>query len=329
MMTTAVDMAYSVETTTRTPITQLRESLDKADRLVVQVDGSSIEEFLTLLDSIDQQFEVLESDDTDLRSERSRWESLLSRINSQPGPIVRAATVAGVLEKLRAAHPPAESFWWHLDSEVTRRRVRSIRQLIITLVTIVVLVVGGYWAINFFFPPNPEAVLMVETNSSLDRLITEQRWQEALELVRNARTQLPDNPELMLWEVVLNERLGDNAAAAAAMAEAEQSLSGQRVQLLLYLGNNRLRVGDIEGALAAGEEALQLDPNEAQVYFLLGGVAEAQGDIPLAISYFEQTFQLAEGSNPQLAVIARVRMGNLLQNPGSVISPQASPTAAP
>lgn len=321
-------MAYSVETTTRTPITQLREGLDKAERLVVQVDGNSVEEFLTLLDDIEQQFEILGTSDADLRPEQSRWESLLSRINSQPERTVRAASGAGGMDKLRAAHPPAESFWWQLDKALTRRRLHTARRMIVTAVVLVVVLVGGYWAINYFFPPNPEAVLMVETSNGIDRLVGEQRWQEALDLVKSARAQSPDQPELMTWEVVLNERLGDEEAAAAAMAEAEAALADTPVQLWLYLGNNRLHVGDVDGALEAAKQAQAINADEPQVYFLLGSVAETQGDLQSAISYFDQTFQLAEGSNPQLAVIARVRMGQLMQNPGSLNSPAATSTPA-
>ncbi len=105
---------------------------------MVQVDGKTIDEFLTLLDNIEQQFETLGKESPELRPERSRWESLLNRINSQPGPIVHAANVAGGMDKLRAAHPPAESFWWYLDREVTIRRIRSVRRLLTTVVTIVV-----------------------------------------------------------------------------------------------------------------------------------------------------------------------------------------------
>src|SRR3954453_11976109 len=99
-------MAYSVETnSTNTPFSQLRESMDRAERLVVQVDGKTVVEFLTLLDSIEAQLEKLGEADTDLRSEQSRWESLLSRINSKPDAIVNAANVAGGMDKLRAANP--------------------------------------------------------------------------------------------------------------------------------------------------------------------------------------------------------------------------------
>jgi tetratricopeptide (TPR) repeat protein len=321
-------MAYSVESNTRTPITLLREALDKAERLIVQVDGSNVVELLNLLDHIDAQFEVLEGQ-SDLRSEQSRWDGLISRVSTRPDPIVHAANVAGGLPKLRGENPPATNFWWRLDEEVTRRRVGNLRRLITTIVAVVVLAVGGYYAINYFFPPNPEAVLMVETNNALDRLIVEQRWEEALELIQAARAQSPANVELMVWEAVIYERMGNADAAAAALAEANAALPDDPVQVLIYLGNSRLRAGDVAGAKAAGEEALALAPNEAQVYFLLGGVAETEGELATAITYFDQTYQLAEGSAPQLAVIARVRMGQLMQNPGSFGSPAATPSPVP
>ncbi|MCB0062098.1 MAG: hypothetical protein KDE19_08290, partial [Caldilineaceae bacterium] len=47
--------------------------------------------------------------------------------------------------------------------------------------------------------------------------------------------------------------------------------------------------------------------------FLLANIAEQTNDIATAIEMFERTFTLAEDDNPQLAVIARVRLGNLLQ----------------
>lgn len=318
-------MAHSVNTTTRSPLTQLREWIDKAERLVVQVNGTNVVELLTLLDAIEQQFETLETSGVDLRTEQTRWESLLSRINSQPDPIVHAGNVAGGMNKLRAAHPPAESFWWHLDSAITKRRINTIRRLSITAITLVVLLVGGYWAIDTFFPPNPEAVLMVETTNSIDQLVMEQRWEEALAVVKAARTQVPDQPELMIWEVVLNERIGDSEAAAAALAEAEAALASQPTQLWVSLGTNRMRVNDLEGAEAAAKQALATDPNDPQVYFLMGGIAEAQGNLSAAIENFETTFTLAEGTSPQLAVIARVRMGQLMQNPNSFTSPVATP----
>ena len=55
-----------------------------------------------------------------------------------------------------------------------------------------------------------------------------------------------------------------------------------------------------------------------QGYFLLGTVAEVGGDTGAAIDVFEKTFQLAADSNTQLAAIARIRMGTLLQRSANI-----------
>ena len=47
----------------------------------------------------------------------------------------------------------------------------------------------------------------------------------------------------------------------------------------------------------------------------MGTVAEVRGDTGAAIELFEKTFQLAADSNTQLAAVARIRMGTLLQRP--------------
>ena len=61
-----------------------------------------------------------------------------------------------------------------------------------------------------------------------------------------------------------------------------------------------------------------MDSSDPQGYFLLASVAEMKGDTVCAVDLFEETFQLAADGNPQLAVIARVRMGNLLQRPANL-----------
>ena len=48
---------------------------------------------------------------------------------------------------------------------------------------------------------------------------------------------------------------------------------------------------------------------------MLGTVSELEGDTGAALELFEKTFELALESNTELAVIARVRMGTLLQRP--------------
>ncbi|MCC6169883.1 MAG: tetratricopeptide repeat protein [Caldilineaceae bacterium] len=320
-------MAYTVESQTNTPANQLRDALDKAERLVVQVSGQNVEELLLLLDQIEQRFDQLSNDGIDLRPEEVRWQSLLNRLDSKPERIVSAA--AGGLAELRRRHPPADSFWWQLDGIVVDRRKRAIKRGVITLGGLVIAVALMLWGINFFFPPDPQAVAMVEATNQIDRLTAEQRWDEALTVVQQARQQLPDEPELAVWEAVLYERLGNAEGAAAALEEAKALFGENPVQLWITLGNDRMMVGDLDGADAAAQQAAALAPDEPMVTFLQGGIAEARGDIPRAIELFQKTSDLAGDDNAQLNVIARVRMGNLLQRPDAFTSPAATPTASP
>ena len=93
-----------------------------------------------------------------------------------------------------------------------------------------------------------------------------------------------------------------------------------------------MQSGDLEGAEAAADHALEISPSEAQAFFLLAGIAEARGDFLTAIDLFNKTFDLAEADNPQLAVIAKVRMGQLLQSPPAAPTqeePEPEPAATP
>lgn len=324
-------MAYTVESRTSTPATELREALDLAERKIVLVNQTNVEELLVLLDSIERKFDEL-SPIMDLRSEEVRWQNLLNRLSSQPGPVASAAAKAGGYAKLRTAHPPAESFWWRLDAEVTTRR----RKLATRAVTVAACVIGGIalvlWLVNTLFPPDPEAVLLVSTTGEIGKYVQDGDWQSALKVTNDSLAQLPDEPELLVWKAVLLERLGDTADATAAFDHARRVSADKPLQLLLMLSQTRFQVGDIDGAEQAALDAGKLNPDEAQVYFMLGNVAEARGDIPKAIEMLDKTFELAEEDNVQLAVIAKVRLGNLLQSPAGfdvTPTPAETPTPAP
>lgn len=322
-------MAHTVDSRSNTAANQLRESLDRAERLIVQISRHNVEEFLTLLDHIEQELERLSADGIDLRPEETRWQSILNRLDSRPNPVAKAAAAAGGMETLRRRNPPAESFWWQLDRIVADRRRRAITRALLTVGGLIVAAAVLYWGINALFPPNPQAVAMVEATNQIDRLVAEQRWDEALAAVQTARQQLPDQPELAAWEVVIYERLGDAEGAAAALAEVQTLLADDPAQVWVLLGNDRLMAGDLDGAEAAAQEAAAIAPDDPVVTFLQGSVAEARGDVASAVIYFQMTSELAGDDNPQLNVIARVRLGYLMQSPNAFGSPVETPTPTP
>ena len=313
-------MAYSVREERQSLAVSLREDLFEAEKMIVQLRRDNVEPFLQLLDRIEQRFADLESSGLDLRPEYTRWGSLHSKVRREARRIVRAIDLAGGSEHLRQANQPAEGFWWRLDAVVAAARRRLIRRLGISLGSITAVLVIVWVLLTFVFPPDPNTVVASEAISTLQQLAFEGRWEEALAVIEEAMAQLtqPD-AELLIWEGVIRGKLGQDERAAEALEEAKSLVPpGQLVAYWWSLGSVQLSVGDVADARSAGFEAIGLDDSDPQGYFLLASVAEVTGDTVCAVDLFEETFQLAADSNPQLAVIARVRMGNLLQRPANM-----------
>ena len=318
-------MAYSISQERQGLATSLREDLNQAERLIVQLRRHNVEQFLLLLDQIEDNFIQLEDSGLDLRPEYTRWASLQSKLRSEAGRVVRVAKLAGGIAQLRQDNPPAEGQWWRLDDVVAAARRRMVRRIGMTTGVIAALLAIVWALLTFVFPPDPNTVVASEALSALQQLAFEGRWEEALSAIEEAKLQLTQpNAELLVWEGVIHDKLGQTERAAEVLAEAKSLVPENRlVSYLWTLGSIRLAVGDLEEARNAGRQAIEFDPTDAQGYFLLAGAAEAEGDTRCAVDLFDKSFELAADDNPQLAVIARVRMGQLLQRPAN-LSPFAA-----
>lgn len=304
-------MAHALDSRASSPANDLRDTLDLVERLIVSPNADTIETLLTSLDKISAMFNDLTKTNIDLRSEEVRWEGILRRLQSKPGKIAAAANAVGGFDKLRAQHPPADEEWWRLDQVISERRQQSLFKGLQTLTVIALIGLIVYLLLP---EPNPDAVFVLETEAVLEDAMMAGELDEAQVAAISAAEQLPTSPELWLWATVLSEQVGDDVTAERSLENAMALMPDQPVSVWVDLGNKRLQLQDFDGAEAAANEALAIDDQEPQGYFLLGGVAEMRGEKRLAIDYFEQTFALAEIDDPQLAVIAKVRMGTLLQS---------------
>ena len=314
-------MAYSVRQERQSLATSLRQELDEAERVVIQLRRDNVEPFLQLLDSIDRRFTQLASSGLDLRPEQTRWNSLQGRLQREAGRVMRAADAAGGLASLRARNAPAQGLWWHLDAVAAADRRRSIRRLGAAIGTAVASLALIWSLFTFVIPADANSVITSEAITELRQLAFEARWQHGLAVIEEAKALLTEpNAELLIWEAVVRGKLGQDARAEEALDEAKALVpSDRQVAFWWTLGMVRLDIGDLEEARAAGREALALDASDPQGYFLLGNVAEVEGDVPAAIELFEESYQLAlESGANELAVIARIRMGTLLQRPAGI-----------
>ena len=314
-------MAYSVRQERQSLATSLRQELDEAERVVIQLRRDNVEPFLQLLDSIDRRFTQLASRGLDLRPEQTRWNSLQGRLQREAGRVMRAADAAGGLASLRARNAPAQGLWWHLDAVAAADRRRSIRRLGAAIGTAVASLALIWSLFTFVIPADANSVITSEAITELRQLAFEARWEHGLAVIEEAKALLTEpHAELLIWEAVVRGKLGQDARAEEALDEAKALVpSDRQVAFWWTLGMVRLDIGDLEEARAAGREALALDASDPQGYFLLGNVAEVEGDVPAAIELFEKSYQLAlESGANELAVIARIRMGTLLQRPAGI-----------
>jgi tetratricopeptide (TPR) repeat protein len=326
MMTTA-----NIAPQSAASLHELRDALGQAERELVRLDRTNIQGFLVQLDQIELMWAGYD-DPGAIRAEEARWQSLLKRIATSPQLLTSAAAQAGGLTKLRSQNSPATGMWWHVDAQVTAQRSQMWRKLGM-IVGGVALVVLAFWVVTNFMARDGATARVVEPMQQVDQLVETQNWQEALAVVETARQSSPDDVNLLVWEAVLAEQLGQNQQAGASLSQAREKFVGTPAAFLILTGNLRLQAGNWEGAEGAGKEALTLEPENAEVTFLLGRVAEARGDMPQAAAYFNQTVELAGESNPELAALVRVRMGYLMQSvapmPGSAPIPEATQPATP
>ncbi|MBX3053891.1 MAG: tetratricopeptide repeat protein [Caldilineaceae bacterium] len=309
-------MAHSVRDHRDSPADQLRAALDNAEVAVLRLRPDQVEGFLLRLDQLETQFQALESGGLNLLGERTRQQSLINRLDGRPQLVTKPAAQVGGLAALRQKNPPASGEWWHLDAVEAAQRRHLLRRLLTSLGVIVGVILAVYIALTYVFPPDPNAVLSSGTSGQLPELIARGQWEIADKLIGETLSQMTvDDVELLIWQSVVAAHFDRQKEAADAFAKAKALAPADRQAVFWStVGNVRLAAGDLTGATEAATEALAIDPNEAQAYFVIASVAEANGQVQDAIAAFEKAFDLAAESNPQLAVIARVRMGMLMQS---------------
>ena len=319
-------MAYSVREERQSLATTLRDKLDEAERTILQLQRDNAESFLMLLDSIEECFSQLESSGLDLRPEQSRWLSLQGRLRGDAGRIVRVLDNAGGLRQLRKRNSPAQGMWWRLDEVVAANRRNLIRKFGMTFGT-VALFVAMVWALFEFIPVDANTVIASEAITSVRQLTLEENWSDALVVIAEAKYELtqPD-AELLIWEAVVRDRLGQDEMVDDTLAEATALIDpDQKPAFWWTLGSAYLTVGDLEKARKIGEDAIRLYPLDPQGYYVLGTVSEMEGDTGAAIELFEKTFELAIESNKNWQLLPACAWEPCCSSPSTCFPPTRTP----
>ncbi len=317
-------MAHSIERTPpSSPGAELRADLEELEKLLVKVNDMTIERTLMLLDKAYVQMRTLRDQGVDLKAEEGLWLGFEIRLQESAGEFVRIARSRGGLDRLRRDLAQTDGLWWHIDN-VYRAQIRhSLFKVMRWLGIIGGLVLTGWIMLRYVIPVDESTVQLTSIIYDVERAIDARDFVASRAIVEEGLERTDDAAELLLWGSVIAEQEGDLEKAQDYQVQAFKT-DVPPVRLWITLGTNRLRAGALDSAECAALTALEMEETNAQAHFLIASIAETLGDYDKAVAYFNKTYDLAEQHQPQLAVIARVRMGNMMQSPGLLTAPTVS-----
>lgn len=305
----------------------LRTMLRQAELAIAAARGSGPEAMLELLhtfDAVEEAVPRLEREyGVDLKPERTRMETLENIVSSKAVRVVREAGAARLAAEREKVHAGPEEWWWSLDRVVAARRQAMFRRWATRGAVIAGLLLVLLLAYQFFLAPSPEQQALTAALSDGEAALLGGDLQAAQRDFDQALALSPNDPEVHLYAGAVAEQLGEEAKAREQFAEAQRLLDDPaRYHASLALVYYRMASGGLDVLARAEEEALagvRANDKSAIAHFALASVYELQGKMIEAIQEFEVTSTLS--TEPQLTVLARMRMGMLMQSGGAAGTP--------
>jgi len=306
----------------------LRSVLRKAELGAADLKIASAEDVIALLhmvDAIEAAIPRLEGElGVDLKPERTRLETLENVIRSRISLAVRRAGASRLELERERVNPTTDEWWWHLDLIVAAQRRRRLRRLATYGLAAAAVLLIATLAYNMFLAPSPEEQALAQTVSDGENYLMTGDLEAARKEFEAAVALSPDDASNHMYLAVVLEALGEIDEAAEHFAQARDlSESEASYHANLSLVYYRMAAtGDNEAALARAEEeanaAIAADPNSALAHFALASAYDVKGETAKAIEEFETASNLS--SEASLTVMARMRMGMLMQSAGAVFT---------
>lgn len=293
----------------------MREILDRLEETLPRIKTLESQASLDLLldlDRLNLLFQQLASVGIDFLPEQGRFHSLLARLQKQAGPLLHSLGGAASLNAQRPVPaPPSEKWWWYLDRLVAERQRQLRWQLTLIGVIILAVISGIMLLFQTVLAPSPAVVARLDAENNAFEAIEAGQYEEALAFVQQGLQKVPDEPELLLLQGVVQERVGDKASAAASFDQAQARMNDP---LNFYLTRSQLylRVGQPDQAELDARAAIELDNKLASAWLLLGQSLENQQKVSDAITAYQQANQLASASgDSEIIVLARMALARM------------------
>lgn len=300
------------------PADDLRRALSRLEEIQPDIKRLNSTQALGVLRDLDHAYDLLqqlEAKDINIQGEWGRFQASEAFLRRWTGPLLRSLGGPGALSDFRPSPPPArDRWWWFIHEAVAAHQQRRVRALVGAGVAVFVGLATLWLLFNTVLAPDPLVVAKVDAENEALLALDMGDYQESLIQIEYGLSQVPDDPDLLLFRGVLQAKLGDVAAASESYARAEAGLG----PVMFYVTRTQLwlRLGDAEAAEEDIRAALALDETVPVSWLLLGQALEAQGRTFEAIPAYEQAGQLAlDSGESQIVVLARVALGRIGAGP--------------
>ncbi len=305
---------------------QLREALkaleDNASTLTKR-DKADILEFLTQMDAAQSLFDDLEATGgPDLTPESLRFTTLQERLQKKASRLLGRLDGPSALKAARPAEAiPDRTPWWFFDREVARRRAGLTKRIAITVGVVLALILIVVILFNTILKPDPVTMLRTRSfQAAMELASVERDYLAALAQLEEALDTLPDDPELLVFKGVLLAEL-NRSDEAEPLFERVSNLDLEPEYLPLARGQILLQLGRADAALEAGQQAVALNPDSVEAWFLTGRAHTVLEQIDLAYDALSKAADLAfEQGDDTLYAIIKINLGYLQPAPPEPVS---------
>ncbi len=307
------------------PFAQLDRRIRAIEVAMANPSALDVAELLTERTALEHELAALAARGRDVRAERSRLDTVDNMILSNAATLVARAERAQGMDALRKqVTPPEDHWWWWLDDQVAESR-RAMGRRIVALVVGAAALVLVLSALLSRFGGTPEQRQAAVYSSQGDQRVTQGDYVGAIEAYEQSLEVVAEQPEVLAALVALYDKQGKERDAQVAL-ERLATLVPEQAALESSLARAYELSQECELALDHAQRAVAADSSYANAYLVRGSALECLDRWDEAMSDFEYASELAlEQGQDTLYVLARTRLGMLLQMSGSGMPSMTAP----
>lgn len=295
--------------------------------------GRGVVEILSLMDRAKERVVQAQKQGLEIPSEQAQFSLIVENFRNQSGVFLREIGGVRTLEPIRQeARPLEENWWWWPERIVAQRRAVSAKAFLRTGAIIVAVLAVVVIAYQLFFKPDPSVIAAQRAIQGVQQVAAEGDLQKAIPLLDEGLSAAPNDAELLVLKgCVLSMIPGKEADAQVVFSQAEKLIANREIYLL-QRAQSFYGLNNVEAAFRDAQQAVDLNPNSAKGYLILGQMLESQKEMDKAYAAYEKASNLATAQDDSfIAAQSRIKMGMVMQLMGvnSLNSFEITPTPTP